>query len=178
MSMFSRWVKRVRAGHTDRPAIQSLKRHLCVEPLEERRLLLAAPNDFAVSNTDPNGPVVRLTWSPVDDATSYEIQSSVDGLDGAAGLWTSKSVDPQIDQQTGEQFAIQQSLLNRYRSLYFRIQTIPPEPTPDWTAIKRTPAREGHVLQVSATVTSSPAKITLQWPVELQSESSTYTISR
>ena len=179
MSMFSRWVKRLRAGHTTHPAAQSLKRRLCLEPLEARRLLLAAPNNFVVSNLAPNDPEVRLTWSPVDDATSYEIQSSVNGLDGAAGLWTSKSVDPQIDPLTGEQFAIQQSLLKRYRSLYFRIQTIPPEATPDWTAIKRTPSREGHVLQLSATVTTPPAPITLQWPEEFQETgSTTYTISR
>ena len=176
MSIFSRSRNRIGTGTATRTITQPGSRSLIFEPLEDRRLLAAAPLNFSVANT--GGPGVELAWTDNPDATGgYEIQSSVNGLDDEAnpdawktGLWRTTATADAGDDEVS---------LTRYRSYYFRIQSLPAESTPLWSPIVFTSApAEDNVVKVSAAVLPGVEMITLRWPEELKFASSTYTISR
>ncbi len=190
MTIFARMFSRLRTGTTARGTTQHRSRVLTFQPLEERRLLAAVPNNFLVVNFVDTGITkevargheseIKLTWVDNGATGGYEIQSSINGLDGAAGLWQSFETVP-----AGEN----NITLDRFRALYFRIQSIPPEDPAVWSAVididsrPRYDAEDGTV-KVSAIAHSQidvpliAATIELRWPLELAYEDADYKIYR
>ena len=81
MAFFSRLIKYFGFSDSARPASISRTRMMRLEPLEDRRLLTAAPDDFRVVRTDKTE--VSLEWVPREEieVTGYEVQVSINGID-------------------------------------------------------------------------------------------------
>ena len=197
MAFFSRLIKRLGFFEKSRPAAVARTRVLRLEPLEDRRLLTAAPEDFTVTNI--LNTEVGLHWTPrpepEPDVTGYEVEVSINGIDNWRPFFGHEPIvqsEVQAQQAACDLEPNEPCYFNQrdvYRSYYFRIQSLPAESTPIWSLVAGSDARpfnnpEDKTVKVSAIAHSQidvpliAATIELRWPEELAYRDADYTISR
>ena len=201
MKFLSRLIARLGFFENSRPAAVARTRVMRFEPLEDRRLLTAAPDDFRVVRTDKTE--VSLEWIPREEieVTGYEVEVSINGIDnwrpffGHEPIVQSDILDLQAACDANVPPPPQQPppcYFNKrdvYRSYYYRIQSLPAESTPKWSLVAGSNARpvntpEDKTVKVSAIAHSQidvpliAATIELRWPEELAYQDADYSIYR
>ena len=147
MAFFSRLIARLGFFEKSRPAAVARTRVMRLEPLEDRRLLTAAPDDFAVTNLDDTE--VGLHWTPrpeqEPDVTGYEVEVSINGIDNWRPFFGHEPIvqsevqaqqaacDANIPPPPQQPPPCYFNTREVYRSYYYRIQSLPAESTPKWS---------------------------------------------
>ena len=195
MKFLSRLIKRLGFFEKSRRAGVARTRVMRLEPLEDRRLLTAAPDDFAVTNIDDTEVGLHWTPRPEQEVTGYEVEVSINGIDNWRPFFGHEPIvqsDIQDLQAACDLEPNEPCYFNTrevYRSYYYRIQSLPAESTPIWSLVAGSNARpvntpEDNTVKVSAIAHSQidvpliAATIELRWPLEKAYEDADYTISR
>ncbi len=198
MALFSRIIKRLGVSKKPRAAAITRTRLMRFEPLEDRRLLAAAPENFTVTLRDDTK--VGLEWDLSEDPSvdKYEVQVSINGIDNWRPFFSTffstfdhtaigvieAACDPDPEVPC---YLFQPDV---YRSYYYRIQSLPVGAGgEEWSLVDGANARpvstpEDNTVKVSAIAHSQidvpliAATIELRWPEELAYRDADYTISR
>ena len=139
MAFLSRLIKRLGFFEKSRRAGVARTRVMRLEPLEDRRLLTAAPDDFAVTNIDDTEVGLHWTPRPEQEVTGYEVEVSINGSDNWRPFFGHEPIvqsDMQDLQAACDLEPNEPCYFNTrevYRSYYYRIQSLSAESTPIWS---------------------------------------------
>ena len=194
MKFLSRLIARLGFFENSRPAAVARTRVMRFEPLEDRRLLTAAPDDFTVVRIGETQ--VGLHWTPrpepEPDVTGYEVEVSINGSDNWRPFF---GHEPYVQSEVLSDQALcdlepnEPCYFNKrdvYRSYYFRIQSLPVGAGgEEWSLVAGSDARPFNNPEDRTVIAHSQidvpliaATIELRWPEELAYRDADYTISR